>query len=600
MALALFIGAFATVIIQIRCPAPCAGMDRRADRARVSSPPGGGIASTRDVVLRISASAASPAFSLWTLVVSVLMYRRRRRDAPRRGVSVVARSRRACPRAGNVSGRAPSASLERVPRRRGHRREHRVRRARERRARVVDDLDVDRRRVLRPQDPERADGEVVHLAGVGVDREPLGEHPARAPCARRRSRRTGARSRRAGRRRRRAPARRAIRPASSIATRRRRARRCRPLRHVSSRTAAARPSRDERGAVDARGVQRALDQHGALGPADRAQGRRRSAARDARRARPLGPTSLERRTATRSARRTAPDRPATAPPHVDRRAVEPRGRGDRRPLGPEADDVLAREHDAHRAPGARRRARARRAPTRGRGLAAERAAVGQRRRGVAARARTTTRRARGTRARPNRSRGARHPSTGVGQRQRRDRVDGGAPALHLARERTGLEQRLGDDPREARGLDRRRPTTRAAAAPRPARRAARRRRRTRRRPAARGARRPARRRLRARPAARPRPGRASLPTRPRASHRVVDRLPARAPAEVRGERAVEVDPARLALGLRGREAHEDPRRAEAALRATGGDEARGEVVAHRGIESFDGDDRAARRRASRA
>ena len=73
--------------------------------------------------------------------------------------------------------------------------------------------------------------------------------------------------------------------------------------------------------------------------------------------------------------------------------------------------------------------------------------------------------------------------------------------------------------------------------------------------------------------------------------RLVDRLPAGAPAQVRGERAVDVDPAGLALGLGGRDAHEDPRRAEAALRAAGRDEARGEPVADGGVEAVDRGDR---------
>ena len=55
--------------------------------------------------------------------------------------------------------------------------------------------------------------------------------------------------------------------------------------------------------------------------------------------------------------------------------------------------------------------------------------------------------------------------------------------------------------------------------------------------------------------------------------RLVDGLPAGAPAEVRGKGAVDVDPPGLAAGLGRRDADQDPGRAEAALRPAGGDEA---------------------------
>ena len=69
--------------------------------------------------------------------------------------------------------------------------------AAQRRPGVVDDRHVDRRRVLGPDHAERSDGEVLHLPGLGVDRETLRSAPSPAPCARRRSRTSGARPRRA-------------------------------------------------------------------------------------------------------------------------------------------------------------------------------------------------------------------------------------------------------------------------------------------------------------------------------------------------------------------------------------------------------------------
>ena len=167
------------------------------------------------------------------------------------------------------------------------------------------------------------------------------------------------------------------------------------------------------------------------------------------------------------------------------------------------------------------------------------------------RARTTTRPARGTRARPTRSRGARHrgAATGSGSGGRSSAVV--RRPCTLPRERPGLEQRLADHPREAGGLARRRRRCRGVRARRPARRGAPCRRRTPRRRAGPLAPRVAATRPRARLAVPRRPvggarrGAPGSGATPAASvDRLVHGAPARAPAEVRGERPVEVHRAR--------------------------------------------------------
>jgi hypothetical protein len=89
------------------------------------------------------------------------------------------------------------------------------------------------------------------------------------------------------------------------------------------------------------------------------------------------------------------------------------------------------------------------------------------------------------------------------------------------------------------------------------------------------------------------------PARGRGRHRVVhravdglvDRLPARAAAEVRGERAIDVGaPALASRHERGRP-HDDPGRAEAALRRAGRDEGIDEPVAQRCVETVERRDR---------
>ncbi len=77
-------------------------------------------------------------------------------------------------------------------------------------------------------------------------------------------------------------------------------------------------------------------------------------------------------------------------------------------------------------------------------------------------------------------------------------------------------------------------------------------------------------------------------SRRRAFDRLVDRLPAGAAAQVRGERAVEVDPGGTALRTQPRRAHEDARRAESALRAAGVGEACRQSGAFGRLETLDG------------
>ena len=279
--------------------------------------------------------------------------------------------------------------------------------------------------------------------------------------------------------------------------------------------------------------------------------------------------------------------------HVHRRAVEPRRRRDRGPLRSEPHDVLAGEDHPHGAAGAVGEL------ARGDALTGEATlppnapplASGDMR--VAARARTTTRRAPGTRVRPTRWRGARRPSRVPAARAaaRARRSCAGPAPCPRAR---GFEQRLGDHPLTSPRLRRRSRSTPAGAAPRPGRRAARRRRRSRRPPGARAT--PT--RCDAPPSSAARRAAASRSRAGAAggapSTAVVDGLPAGAAAQVRGEGAVEVDPAGLAL-RRGRgQSHHDPRRAEPALRTTGRDEARREIVAHRGLETLDRQHRPAR------
>ena len=108
MGLGLFTGAFATVIIRSGVLPRVLGWIG-ALIALVFLATGGGIASTRDVFFYLG-FVGFLAFSLWTLVVSVMMYRARRHARARRSQRRSAAARRV-PCAGKDSGRAPSASL---------------------------------------------------------------------------------------------------------------------------------------------------------------------------------------------------------------------------------------------------------------------------------------------------------------------------------------------------------------------------------------------------------------------------------------------------------------------------------------------------------
>ena len=236
---------------------------------------------------------------------------------------------------------------QRVPRGRRDGGEHRVGRTGARRLR-------DRRRSststggmsFGAQDAERADREVVHLAGHGVDREPLGTSPSRAPCARRRSRTSAARSRRAGRRAANLDAR---TPSGSTCT-----------RACAHRRRDARVERVGASVSDASTPpsERARDEHRLLGQTDRAQRRRRRAARRRRLRASVRDFDADRRRPHRD--RTAAAARATTPSISTRAVVRTRDRGDRRTLRAEPHDVFARVHDAHRRARAGRRARARR------------------------------------------------------------------------------------------------------------------------------------------------------------------------------------------------------------------------------------------------
>ena len=107
MGLALFTGAFATVIIRTGVLPRAIGWIG-ALIALVFLAAGGGIASTKDVFFYLGFGAFL-AFSLWTLVVSVLMFRAPSRTTRRRQRRSATAARVA--RAGNDSGRTPSASL---------------------------------------------------------------------------------------------------------------------------------------------------------------------------------------------------------------------------------------------------------------------------------------------------------------------------------------------------------------------------------------------------------------------------------------------------------------------------------------------------------
>ena len=308
-------------------------------------------------------------------------------------------------RAGNVSGRTPSARVERVPGGRGDRGEHRVGCPRARRPRRREDRDAHRRHVAGADDAERPDRQVVHLAGFGIDRDRLGEHPAQRHVHRAdrvrpqhdlveritgRRRRTSTRRERAGRR-------------LSISTRRARRRRARASSVTTRSTVdtghSSAPATST--ACSAKPAARSSGPTG--GPGDVELGPRRP--------------HLARRTTVgqhaSSLARHARRRPRSRPRRRATTAVAAIGGR----FGPEPHDVFARVHDPHRFAELIRELRAAAATrasapcrrTRRRSRAAKRARR---------RARTTTRRVRGTRARPTTSRAARRlrdtPATASG------------------------------------------------------------------------------------------------------------------------------------------------------------------------------------------
>ena len=262
-------------------------------------------------------------------------------------------------------------------------------------------------------------------------------------------------------------------------------------------------------------------------------------------------------------------------------AVAPDGAGrERRPLGTEPNTILPGEDDADgpREP-VRELARGRRSDRRR--LAPEGPTVGQRS------GRDATRFApRGVGLQVRRLDPARRQAHAAGrerrQAERRHDLDRRTPPLHLARELAGFPERLGDHPGPSDGLDRRRRST--------------------------GRRRDRDQRIAwgfvvGEPAVAQRNPGADLlrdtalelgassgggeiarPVHLRVRGRrdgIVDGVPARAPTEVRRERAVDLDSARIALREQRRRPHEDPGRAEPALRTSRGHERVGEAIAYR-------------------
>ena len=173
--LALFVGAASTVIIQTGVLPRALGWFG-ALIAVVLLVGGGTIASTRDVFF-VCGFVGFIGFALWMLIASVLMYRLPSEEREPATVNGVARLAARVSRAGNASGRAPSASVMAFHVAAATAANTASDDCARGRAGVVDDLDVDRRRVLGAQDAERPDGEVVHVAGLGIDGQTLGQHP---------------------------------------------------------------------------------------------------------------------------------------------------------------------------------------------------------------------------------------------------------------------------------------------------------------------------------------------------------------------------------------------------------------------------------------
>ncbi len=246
---------------------------------------------------------------------------------------------------------------------------------RARRTRVVEDGDLDRGCGSGAQDPERADGEVEHVAAAGVDRDALGQHPAQRHV--RRPDAVGAQHH-------------LVEGVAGADPNRDAGERPRHRVEVDA-GAAERPARGrghgeeprrrdafvgaEFAAVQARLGDRALAQQRPLGEREGPQGRRR------RRARPVDafPLLPDLQGGDRGVEGPA-DR-VTDAAAVDLEGVvgDERGGRDRRPLRSEPDDVLARVHDPHR-PSELVGERPRRGRCQRVALSAEGSAVGERRR----------------------------------------------------------------------------------------------------------------------------------------------------------------------------------------------------------------------------
>ena len=245
----------------------------------------------------------------------------------------------------------------------------------------------------------------------------------------------------------------AIVPSSAISTRARERVTLRPERRASTRIEHDAVRRDRHGehvSIDSRFGERALDEHGVLREPDRAQIRRRRRAGHAS-ARPLPHFVDAIRPLDRRDER------------IDRAGDDARGRdgavavhravGDGRPLRAEANDVLARA--ARRAPCART-GRPVRGPLSATGAStlppnAPPFASGDAGAPPGALQDASSSRYAGSTQPVTR----RTPPAGSASGSSGDRCLGGrAPALHLSRTRSRVEQRLGHDPRDARGLDR--------------------------------------------------------------------------------------------------------------------------------------------------
>ena len=394
-----------------------------------------------------SSSSASPGIALvaiWVVVVSIMMLRAANTSSDSPAVTASSAASGRAPRRIRRPERVGPARRRRARSRSirgGDRGEHRIRRTRQRWAVVVDDLDVEAWSVLRAQDTERPDGEVVDLARLRVDGQALVEHPADRHV--RGADRVRAQhdlvERITGGDAHVIPA---MVPSSAMSTRAP-ASACAPIRttqdarieHDARDTLVAR----EGASIDTGFVERGFDEHRVLGEPD-GRGALTTSAGPGRGARPLPTSSMgtatpsARRTDRRPRRRCPSSRPCRRRTRHSRRSAAASGRAarrsrdrttrhGRRPVGECAGRVADPSID----------------------LAAERAAVGQRRRGLAAGSapRRVGLEVRGL----DPAGGEAHAAAArLRELERRPGLHRGAPTLHLPRARAGHEQRLGHDP----------------------------------------------------------------------------------------------------------------------------------------------------------